>query len=145
MNKVFRVIWNASKGVWEAVGEIGSSKRKSKSRGLGSISSASVPAIVGSLLLLGLSPLVLAGTLPLGGQVNSGSAEISVSGNKLQVAQSSEKVVIDWQSFSIGQGNEVEFSQPSAQAAASNRVTGSKVSEIRGSFKANGQVFLVNS
>jgi filamentous hemagglutinin family protein len=144
MNKVFRVIWNASKGVWEAVGEIGSSKRKSKSRGLGSISLAAFPAIVGSLLLLSLSPLVLAGTLPSGGQVNSGSAEISVSGNKLQVVQSSQKVVIDWQSFSIGQGNEVEFSQPSAQAAALNRVTGSQVSEIRGSLKANGQVFLVN-
>ena len=145
MNIAFRVVWNASKGVWQAVGEIGPSKRKSKSSGLGSTSLAAVPAIVGSLLLLSLSPLVLAGALPSGGQVNAGSAEISVSGNKLQVIQSSQKAVIDWQSFSIGQGNEVEFSQPSAQAAALNRVTGSQVSDIRGSLKANGQVFLVNT
>jgi filamentous hemagglutinin family protein len=144
MNIAFRVVWNASKGVWQAVGEIGPSKRKSKSRGLGSISLAAVPAIVGSLLLLSLSPLVSASALPSGGQVNAGSAEISVSGNKLRVVQSSQKAVIDWQSFSIGQGNEVEFSQPSAQAAALNRVTGSQVSDIRGSLKANGQVFLIN-
>ncbi|MBR9887056.1 MAG: filamentous hemagglutinin N-terminal domain-containing protein [Oceanospirillales bacterium] len=142
MNKVYRVIWNASKGVWQAVGEIGSNKGKSRCRGIGAISLATIPSIAGSLLLI--SPMVLAGALPSGGQVASGSAEISVSGNKLQVLQSSNKVVIDWQSFSIGEGNEVEFSQSSSQAAALNRVTGSQVSDIRGSLKANGQVFLIN-
>lgn len=142
MNKFFRVIWNASKGVWQAIGEEGSSKGKTKSRSVGTTALSIVPAIVGSLLLI--SPVALASVLPTGGDVKSGTAGIQVSGNTLNVVQSSQKVIIDWQSFSIGEGSQVVFSQPSSQAAALNRVTGSQVSDIRGALKANGQVFLIN-
>ena len=53
-------------------------------------------------------------------------------------------MAIDWQSFSIGKGNTVNFVQPSASAVALNRVLGSDVSVIQGALNANGQVFLIN-
>src|SRR5258708_25659800 len=82
--------------------------------------------------------------LPTGGQVVSGSATITTTGNKLQVDQSSNKAILNWQTFSIGSGGWVNFSQPSSSAIALNRVLGNNPSEIFGRLTANGQVFLVN-
>src|SRR6267378_6948430 len=83
-------------------------------------------------------------TLPTGGQVVSGSATITTTGNKLQVDQSSNKAILNWQTFSIGSGGWVNFSQPSSSAIALNRVLGNNPSEIFGRLTANGQVFLSN-
>jgi len=62
----------------------------------------------------------------------------------MTVTQTTSKLAADWQSFSIGAGNSVNFVQPSASAVALNRVLGSDVSVIQGALNANGQVFLVN-
>ncbi|MFL6698768.1 MAG: beta strand repeat-containing protein, partial [Vitreoscilla sp.] len=62
----------------------------------------------------------------------------------LLVQQASNRAVIDWNAFSIGPGNAVQFSQPGAGAAVLNRVTGNSTTDIAGSLSANGQVFLVN-
>ncbi|WP_234968948.1 YDG domain-containing protein [Thiomicrospira sp. ALE5] len=86
----------------------------------------------------------MASELPTGGQVVGGAASISSSGQNMTIHQTSDKAAIDWQSFSIGKGNRVEFVQPSASSAALNRVTGDQVSNIRGALTSNGQVFLVN-
>ncbi|MCJ9733970.1 filamentous hemagglutinin N-terminal domain-containing protein, partial [Bradyrhizobium sp. PRIMUS42] len=91
-----------------------------------------------------LTPPVLAQTLPTGGQVVSGQATISQSGNAMTINQSSDRMIANWQSFSIGAGNSVTFNQPGASSVALNRVVGQDPSKILGSLSANGQVFLIN-
>ncbi|MEO7128231.1 MAG: filamentous hemagglutinin N-terminal domain-containing protein, partial [Rhodoferax sp.] len=82
--------------------------------------------------------------LPVGGVVTAGGASIANGLGATTVAQSSQNAAIDWQGFSIGQGEVVRFVQPNASAVALNRVVGSDVSSILGRLSANGQVFLIN-
>src|SRR6516165_291209 len=87
----------------------------------------------------------LAGGGPLGGQVVAGQASItSPNANSTLIKQSTQKAVINWQSFSIAQGSSVQFAQPNASAIALNRVIGSTPSNINGSLFANGHVWLIN-
>lgn len=82
---------------------------------------------------------------PSGGSVAQGSATIfTPSMNSTLVNVTSSKAVINWNSFSIGNGNLVQFIQPSASAVTLNRVTGGTSSNIAGNLLANGQIFLVN-
>ena len=84
-------------------------------------------------------------SLPQGGRVAAGTATIGAPSNgSLTVQQSSNRAVINWQSFSVGQGNTVNFVDPSSSAATLNRVTGSATSAIAGQINSNGQVYLVN-
>ncbi|WP_415182325.1 filamentous hemagglutinin N-terminal domain-containing protein [Phaeovulum sp.] len=101
-----------------------------------------------TLVILGfVQPLaVLADeVLPQGGSVVQGGAVISVPGaGQMIINQSSNRAVVNWNSFSIGQGNSVDIRQPSTSSAILNRVTGTTTSEIHGRLSANGQVFVVN-
>ena len=81
---------------------------------------------------------------PVGEQVVGGQASVSRTGANTLVTQSSDRAAINWQSFSIGEGETVRFAQPSASSVALNRVLGQNPSQILGSLSANGQVFLVN-
>jgi filamentous hemagglutinin family protein len=84
-------------------------------------------------------------TLPTGGSVAAGSASISSpSANTLNVTQTTSQAIVNWQSFSVGQGNTVNFNQPSASSAILNRVTGATPSSIAGTINAPGTVLLVN-
>ena len=83
--------------------------------------------------------------LPAGGQISAGAGSIvTQDANRLVVNQQTDRLAIDWASFSIGAGRSVQFNQPSASAVALNRVNGVDPSVIQGSLTANGQVFLVN-
>ncbi len=62
----------------------------------------------------------------------------------MQVNQSSNKAIIDWQKFGIGPNESVTFNQPSRMSVVLNRVTGAELSVLAGTLHANGQVFLVN-
>jgi filamentous hemagglutinin family protein len=106
-------------------------------------------------LLVGVSAAVLtlfaAGTparaqqLPTGGSVASGTATIGTPQNgTLTINQSTDKAILNWQSFSIGQGGTVNFNQPNASSATLNRVLGSTPSSIAGTINAPGTVLLVN-
>ena len=83
-------------------------------------------------------------THPFGGQVLSGSASITQSGNVTDVRQSSTEVLIDWLGFSIAGQSSVDFIQPSASAIAVNRILGTNGSQILGHLNANGQVYLID-
>lgn len=92
---------------------------------------------------------VLVGTTPglanpLNGTVVGGSATINQSGNTVMIQQTTPRAVINWQSFSIAQGELTQFYQPSSSAAVLNRVTGGNPSALYGSLRANGQVYLIN-
>ncbi len=93
-------------------------------------------------LLVGFS--TPAGALPTGGAVAAGGAAITRAPAQLTVNQSTQNVVINWQSFGIGAEEGVTFVQPNSNAVALNRVVGQDPSVILGSLTANGQVFVVN-
>ncbi|WP_321795240.1 filamentous hemagglutinin N-terminal domain-containing protein [Burkholderia sp. BCC1988] len=80
--------------------------------------------------------------LPQGGTFAAGSGAISGGGAALTVTQSSARGVIDWRSFSIGNGRSVTFNN--GTGATLNRVTGGDPSVILGSLKATGSVYLLN-
>ncbi|MCW2248146.1 filamentous hemagglutinin family protein [Azospirillum fermentarium] len=60
----------------------------------------------------------------------------------MTVTQSSARGVVNWQGFSIGSGNTVQFNNGSG--ATLNRVTGGDPSQIMGTLKATGSVYVVN-
>ncbi|MFG1343516.1 GLUG motif-containing protein [Xanthobacter autotrophicus DSM 431] len=82
---------------------------------------------------------------PQGGNVVAGSATISQSGNTTTINQSTNKAIINWQNFSVGKQETVDFNQPSSSSVTLNRVIGNETSIIAGAINANGQVFIVNS
>lgn len=83
--------------------------------------------------------------LPQGGQVVAGQANISVPDAALmQINQLTNKVIIDWQQFSIAHPELVQFMQPGASSIALNRVLGGDPSQIFGQLSANGGVWLIN-
>jgi filamentous hemagglutinin family protein len=86
--------------------------------------------------------LAQAQALPTGGQVVAGQAGISGSGSALTISQTSDKAVIDWSGFSIGQGGVVQFNN--GGGATLNRVTGGSLSSIDGLLSATGSVYLIN-
>ncbi|MBU3630716.1 YDG domain-containing protein, partial [Polynucleobacter sp. AP-Melu-500A-A1] len=81
---------------------------------------------------------------PGGGKVVAGTAVITQSGLQTNVNQSSQRAVVNWDSFNVGKDATVNFNQPNSSAVTLNRVTGSSPSVIDGAIKANGQVVLVN-
>ncbi len=83
---------------------------------------------------------------PKGGKVVGGQAQISEpDASTLHVHQSTEKAIIDWQSFNIGVNETTQFFQPGTNSITLNRVVGSQdPSRILGTLKANGTVMVVN-
>ena len=82
---------------------------------------------------------------PSGGTVASGTGSISGQGtNHVTINQASDKLSINWNSFSIASGEKVQFIQPGASSIALNRVLGNNASSIYGQLSANGKVFLIN-
>ena len=96
-----------------------------------------VSAMLGSSIIVNASPI--------DGVVTSGSASISQSGNIININQSTQKASINWQSFSIANGETVNFNQPNSSSITLNRVVGNEKSIIDGALNANGQVWILNS
>ncbi len=104
--------------------------------------------LVAAASVAGFSSPTVAGpsspVLPTGGTVVSGNASIGAPSNgTLTVTQSSDKAIVNWQGFSIGQGGTVNIDNGSG--ATLNRVTGSDTSEIDGNLNATGSVYLINT
>ena len=92
---------------------------------------------------MAFSPLAHAN--PQGGDVVSGSVTFDSSApDTLIVNQQSDRAIVNWQSFSIGNSEHTQFVQPSTDALIVNRVVGNDVSEILGRLSANGRVMLLN-
>lgn len=136
MNKSYTVVWNESKGCWSVAGE--SAKQRGKS------SCSGVRAGAMAAVVLGLAPLMPAAhALPTGGVVTHGTANIQTIGQDMVVGQTTPKAVIKWDSFGVGHGERLTFSQRASDMAL-NYVSGSNRSIINGSINAGGKVFIVN-
>lgn len=83
-------------------------------------------------------------SLPTGGSVAAGNVSIGTAGNTMTITQSTQNAIVNWNSFSIGPSNIVNFVQPNSSSAILNRVTGNTPSTIAGQLNANGQVYLIN-
>jgi filamentous hemagglutinin family protein len=102
------------------------------------------------LLLAGTALMSLGARLavagPDGGQVVGGSATINGQGTRsVTIDQSSQNLIINWQTFNIGRGESTTFNQPNGNAIALNRVVGGLgPSFLDGTLTANGRVFIIN-
>ena len=95
-------------------------------------------------LLACLLPLTGMHGNPTGGGVTHGNATINQNGNVLTINQGTDRLIMGWQTFSIGQGETTRFVQPSSSSMALNRVNGGTRSMIEGRLEANGGVILIN-
>jgi trimeric autotransporter adhesin len=142
MNHIYRLCWNRTLRAWVPASELAKSKSVGTSR---SRPATRVPLMLSLLSVsLGMSGLAWAGNTPMGGQVVSGSGQITQSGSVTTIQQNSQTLSLNWQSFGIGADQTVNFLQPGSSAIAVNRVLGNTASEIYGHLNANGQVWLIN-
>jgi filamentous hemagglutinin family protein len=133
VNCIYRSIWSEALGTWIAVSEIVKSNDKD--------SRIRKKILAAGLLLC--SSTVWA--LPVGEQVVSGQATVArPNATQMQIQQSSQKAIVNWQGFSISPNEVVNIQQPSFNAALLNRVVGMDASVIQGQLNANGQIYLVN-
>ncbi|HEY2085367.1 MAG TPA: filamentous hemagglutinin N-terminal domain-containing protein, partial [Mycobacterium sp.] len=150
INRAFRLIWSDALSAWIPVAEI------ARGRGKGSGRRAAALAV---LAAAGWSPALHAAppahtvavaapapnALPTGGTVAAGAATITTPGQAvLDIGQTSQRAVIDWNTFNVGSAAQVNFNQPNSSSATLNRVLDSNASQIFGKITAIGQVFLSN-
>ena len=82
--------------------------------------------------------------LPTGANVVHGRADVSSTGNTLTVDQLTNRAVINWQSFSVGESATVTFDQPGSSSITLNQVVGQDPTAILGNLIANGSIFISN-
>ncbi|MDG0022935.1 filamentous hemagglutinin N-terminal domain-containing protein [Trinickia sp. Y13] len=104
------------------------------------------PRLLLAPIALGILSLCIApahaGALPGGGSFVAGAGSIASANGSLTINQTTNRGVIDWNSFSIGSGNHVVFNNGSG--ATLNRVTGTSASNLYGTLSATGSVYLIN-
>ncbi|EDQ5496526.1 filamentous hemagglutinin N-terminal domain-containing protein, partial [Salmonella enterica] len=155
MNRIYKLKFDRRRNELVIVSEITAGVGKEKSTGHIADLTALSPfrKLLGTLtpvalltgLAAGLLPaMVLAADLPAGGQIVGGQGSISTSGNQMTIHQQTQNMATNWHSFDIGKNNTVQFVQPDSSSVALNRVTGASGSQIMGTLKANGQVFILN-
>ncbi|EAP9735468.1 filamentous hemagglutinin N-terminal domain-containing protein [Salmonella enterica] len=155
MNKIYKLKFDKRRNELVVVSEITAGMGKEKSTGhLADLSALSpfrklpgrlTPVALLTGLISGLLPaMVLAADLPTGGQIVGGQGSISTSGSQMTIHQQTQNMATNWHSFDIGKNNTVQFVQPDSSSVALNRVTGASGSQIMGTLKANGRVFILN-
>ncbi len=87
--------------------------------------------------------------LPQGAEVASGTSEFKQIDSSTMEIRPSDQAIINYSEFNIGTGEKVRFIQNSSTSCVLNRVQGNDPSggvpsQIFGSLKSNGKVFLVN-
>ena len=105
-------------------------------------STAILPWILCSGLLLAGAPAQAGGALPTNGKYAAGQGTIAGSTNGLTINQATSHGIINWQGFSIGAGNSVFFNNGSGSTL--NRVVGADISKIDGQLSATGSLYLIN-
>ena len=105
-----------------------------------------VKTIAALLLCLGLlSPASVLYAAPQGGKVVGGKASITQSGATTTINQTTDRSVINWHSFNIGQNEKFLHNMPSKNSAGLHRVVGGGgASQIQGLLQSNGNIFVVN-
>jgi len=79
-----------------------------------------------------------------GGSYVEGAGTIVENGARTDIRQTTSSGVINWNSFTIGAGEIVQFHHNSSSDITLNRVVGQDPSQIFGQLRANGRIVLVN-
>lgn len=95
-----------------------------------------------ALFLLNISSILVG--LPTQLQIVSGNAQIDLNTEFDMHIQVSHEAELNWDKFSIGENESVQFQQPATDSCVLNRVTGCDPSLILGALKANGKIVLIN-
>ena len=74
----------------------------------------------------------------------SGNAQVSQTPTTTTVNQTSQKAVIDWQSFNINRNESTHFQQPAGGVALNHIDPSSGPSSVYGRLTATGQIILIN-
>ncbi|MFM5914122.1 MAG: filamentous hemagglutinin N-terminal domain-containing protein, partial [Chakrabartia godavariana] len=82
--------------------------------------------------------------LPTGASVSAGQVAIAQTASTLNINQTSDKAIINWQTFDIASGASVNYTLPSSKSFTLNRVIGDNPTKILGSLTSNGQIYLLN-
>lgn len=169
MNHIYQLVWNSLHQAWVAVSEVASglgSRSTMDQRRRPGAAGGTVPArftiktiaacahaiSAGALFLINSlqvsAQTIAPTTLPQGGVVTQGAATLQGAGSSvapvLNVNQTSQRAVINWNTFNLGSAATVNFNQPNAQSATLNRVLDMNPSQIFGRINAPGQVTLIN-
>jgi filamentous hemagglutinin family protein len=148
MNRIYRTLWSVATQSWQAVPETAKTAgKKSKSSAGGAIASFALSWVLTGGASAQAPPAI--NQLPTGGTVARGTATISQTATAqaaaMTVNQTSQRAVVNWNTFNIGSAASVNFVQPNAQAVTLNRVNDSNPSQIFGRMTSNGQVVLTNA
>ncbi len=139
LNFIYRLVWTKKRNLYMPVAENTPSRA-----GQGFV----MGAVLFTLCAGGSSPAFsqepVPGELPSGGSISAGSGNISSSGSQMTINQSSDRVIINWNTFNIGVDAAVTFEQPDSSSAALNRISDQNPSQIFGKLSANGQIYLAN-
>ena len=128
MNRLYRLVWNATLNLWVAVAENG--------KGGAGLAGAGMAAFS----LLGTCALLAGGPAQAGltcGRVVAGSSVISQSVSATIITQASHHLALDWNTFSTRANESITCVQPNAQAIAPKRITSANPSRLLGSLTAN--------
>ncbi len=148
MNHIYRTLWSVATQSWQAVPETAKTAgKKSKSAAGGVIASVALSFSLTGGAHAQAPPAIH--QLPTGGSVVRGTATIQQTATAqaaaMTVNQTSQRAVVNWNTFNIGSAASVNFVQPNAQAVTLNRVNDSNPSQIFGRMTSNGQVVLTNA
>lgn len=156
MNSICKVIWSHVHQKMVVVSEIARSGSKSHSSRTRLVSAKHLrhlalagpkPSALSFALALGLGlsaahAQLAPSALPVGGSIAAGTATITQHGSSMQVNQSSQRAVINWQSFNVGSDAQLQFNNGTGSTL--NRVTGPDASTVLGRITATGQVIVSN-
>lgn len=119
---------------------------KSKNRGLFRVNKkVRLLGCIAALMGAGFWGAQTSQAMPQGGVIAGGSGSISASGSAMTIAQQTQNLFVNWDTFSVGKGEKVQFTGPQ-NFAVLNRVVGHDESKIYGEINASnhGSVYLIN-
>lgn len=161
---IYRIVFNASRGLWMAVGEHVRSHQSGKNSAKTNKRKTSKQRATLYIVLLGVSAssafnqafadaVLPVNTIPTGLQVTSGNITIqapvvnpaNINGQLLNINQSSLKGIMQGTNFNIGRASAVNLNHTAGTGSATlMRVNGPK-SVIEGALNApNGKIYLIN-
>ena len=81
---------------------------------------------------------------PTGGVVVGGSSAITYGTGSMTVDQSTDRSVINWDTYNIGQDASATYNMPGSTSLSVNRVVGQDPSQILGTLKSNGRIMILD-
>ena len=167
LNRVYRLVWSEAHSAFIPAAEI--ARRRKKRAGTSKVlagtvlsgmvsiaahaGSGGVPTSAmsgvgnsGAVITAPKSALkpVLPTALPTAPTVTAGQATVTTTNDQMLVNETSATAAINWKTFDVGAAASVTFVQPTSSSVVLNRVLSADPSQIYGTIKANGIVFIVN-